>query len=110
MSIVHRATGMALYAGTILLVWWLIAASVGQNAYGNVQWFMGTIVGRIILFGYTWALIHHMFGGIRHFIWDLGYGFGPNEREWLVRINLAGSIIVTIVLWVIGIAVMGAAR
>jgi succinate dehydrogenase / fumarate reductase cytochrome b subunit len=110
MSIVHRATGMALYAGTILLVWWLIAASVGANAYANVQWFMGTILGRLILFGYTWALVHHMFGGIRHFIWDLGYGFGPNEREWLVRLNLGGSIVVTIVLWVIGYAIMGAGR
>src|SRR5882724_11529292 len=56
MSIVHRATGMALYAGTILLVWWLLSASVGANAYANVQWFMGTIIGRLILLGYTWAL------------------------------------------------------
>jgi succinate dehydrogenase / fumarate reductase cytochrome b subunit len=71
---------------------------------------MGTFIGRLILFGYTWALIHHMFGGIRHFIWDIGRGYGPNEREWLVRAGLAGSIITTIVLWVIGYAVMGDAR
>ena len=44
---------------------------------------METLIGRLILFGYTWALIHHMLGGIRHLIWDLGYGFGPVEREWL---------------------------
>jgi len=107
MSIVHRATGMALYAGTVLLVWWLIAASVGPNAYAKVQWFMGTIVGQVILFGYTWALIHHMYGGIRHFIWDTGHGFGPTEREWLVRAGLAGSIATTIALWIVGYAVMG---
>ena len=71
---------------------------------------MGTLIGRLILFGYTWALIHHMFGGIRHFIWDTGHGYGANEREWLVRVGLAGSIVTTIVLWVIGYAVMGDAR
>ena len=107
MSIVHRITGAVLYFGTLLLAWWLIAAASGPNAYGRVQWFMGTAIGRLILFGYTWALIHHMLGGIRHFIWDTGHGFGPSEREWLVRANLAGSIVLTIVLWIIGYAVMG---
>jgi succinate dehydrogenase / fumarate reductase cytochrome b subunit len=110
MSIAHRITGACLYFGTLLLVWWLVAASSGPNAYTKVQWFMGTFIGRLILFGYTWALIHHMFGGIRHFIWDTGRGYGPTEREWLVRVGLAGSIITTIVLWVIGYAVMGGAR
>lgn len=110
MSIVHRITGTALYAGTLLLVWWLIAAASGPNAYAKVAWFMGTIVGQIIMFGYTWALIHHMFGGIRHFIWDTGHGFGATEREWLVRAGLAGSIVVTVILWIVGYAVMGGAR
>jgi len=110
MSIVHRITGAALYAGTILLVWWLLAAASGPNAYAKVQAFIGSIIGQIILFGYTWALIHHMFGGIRHFLWDLGYGFGTQEREWLVRVGLAGSIIATIVLWGLGYAVMGGGR
>ena len=110
MSIVHRATGIALYAGTVLLVWWLVAAASGSNAYAKVAWFMSSVIGQVILFGYTWALVHHMFGGIRHFIWDTGYGFGPNEREWLVRAGLAGSIAATIILWMVGYAVMGSAR
>jgi succinate dehydrogenase / fumarate reductase cytochrome b subunit len=110
MSIVHRVTGASLYFGTLLLVWWLVAAASGPNAYSRVQWFMGTFIGRLILFGYTWALIHHMLGGIRHLIWDTGHGFGPIEREWLARANLAGSIVLTIVLWVIGYAVMGGAQ
>ena len=93
MSIVHRITGAALYFGTLLLAWWLIAAASGPNAYAKVQWFMGTFIGRLILFGYTWALIHHMLGGIRHLIWDTGRGFGATEREWLVRVGLAGSIV-----------------
>jgi succinate dehydrogenase cytochrome b subunit len=102
MSILHRITGASLYAGTALLVWWLIAAAVGPNAYAKVQWFMGTIIGRLILFGYTWALIHHMYGGIRHFIWDTGRGFGAKEREFLVWLGLIGSIVTTVVLWIVG--------
>src|SRR5881409_2650994 len=101
-SIVHRFTGAALYAGTLLLVWWLLAAASGPNAYAKVQWFMGTFVGRLILFGYTWALIHHMFGGVRHLIWDTGRGLGPGEREWLARATLFGSVALTVVLWVAG--------
>ena len=106
MSIVHRITGAALYFGTLLLVWCLIAAAAGPNAYATVQWFMESLLGRLILFGYTWALLHHMFGGIRHLIWDLGYGFGPSEREWLTVATLAGSVALTILLWFVGYLVM----
>src|SRR5438128_1158614 len=102
MSILHRITGAALYAGTLLVAWWLIAAASGPNAYASVQWFMGTLVGQLILFGYTFILIHHMLGGVRYLIWDSGHGFGANEREWLVRANLVGSIALTLLLWAVG--------
>ncbi len=101
MSIVHRITGVALYFGTLLLLWWLIAAAAGPNPYADVQWFMATVIGRLILFGYTWAILHHMFGGIRHLIWDTGRGLGPNEREWLTVATLIGSIGLTIVIWLV---------
>jgi succinate dehydrogenase / fumarate reductase, cytochrome b subunit len=110
MSIVHRITGGALYFGMLLLVWWLIAAAAGPNAYATVQWFMETLFGRLILFGFTWALIHHALGGIRHLAWDLGYGFGEAEREWLAVATLAGSIGFTIVLWLVGYLIMGGIR
>jgi succinate dehydrogenase / fumarate reductase cytochrome b subunit len=110
MSIVHRITGIALYAGMLLLVWWLIAAAAGPTAYASVQWFMETVFGRLILFGYTWALIHHMLGGVRHLIWDLGYGFGPAEREWLTVATLVGSVGLTIVLWFVAYLIMGGIR
>jgi len=110
MSIVHRITGGALFFGMLLLIWWLIAAAAGPNAYATVQWFMETLFGRLILFGYTWALIHHMLGGIRHLVWDLGYGFGEAEREWLAVVTLAGSIGFTIVLWFVGYLIMGGIR
>jgi succinate dehydrogenase cytochrome b subunit len=110
MSIVHRITGAALYAGTVLLVWWLLAAASGPNAYMTFQDFVGSIIGRLILFGYTWALIHHLLGGLRHLIWDLGHGFGPSEREWLARANLFGSIVLTLLLWIVGYLMMGGQR
>ncbi len=108
LSIVHRMTGVALYVGTLLMAWWLIATASGPSAYAGIQAFTGSWIGRLILFGYTWALVHHMLGGIRHFIWDLGYGFGPNEREWLTRATLIGSVTLTIVIWVIAYAAGGA--
>jgi succinate dehydrogenase / fumarate reductase cytochrome b subunit len=110
MSIVHRITGAALYVGTLLLAWWLIAAASGPNAYANVEWFTGTIIGRLILFGYTWALIHHMLGGIRHLIWDTVHGFEPAEREMLTLATLIGSVAFTLILWAVGYLVIGGPR
>src|SRR5258708_39864265 len=85
MSIVHRITGAALYIGTLLLVWWLLAAVSGPGAYAAFQSAAASFIGRIVLFGYTWALIHHMLGGMRYLIWDTGRGFGAAERGWLLR-------------------------
>lgn len=110
MSIVHRITGAALYLGTLLLAWWLIAAASGPNAFAVAQGVAGSFIGRLVLLGYTWALIHHMLGGLRHFIWDFGYGLGPGEREWLARASLFGSIALTVLLWVVGYLVMGGLR
>ena len=107
MSIVHRATGIALYFGTLLLAWWLIATATGPGAYAQVQGFTSSFFGRLIVFGYTWALLHHMLGGVRHLIWDLGYGFGKQEREWLTVAALVGSISLTILLWIIAYAAGG---
>jgi succinate dehydrogenase / fumarate reductase cytochrome b subunit len=110
MSIVHRMTGAALYVGSLLLAWWLLAAASGPNAYATFQSVASSFIGRIVLFGYTWALIHHMLGGLRHLIWDTGHGFGAAEREWLVRANVAGSIVLTIILWIVGGYLMGGLR
>jgi succinate dehydrogenase / fumarate reductase, cytochrome b subunit len=106
MSIAHRITGGALYFGTVLLAWWFNSAQ-GPSAYGKFEAFAGSWIGRLILFGYTWALIHHMLGGVRHLIWDSGHGFGPNEREWLAAANLIGSIAITVILWIIGLLAVG---
>src|SRR5438552_19145313 len=110
MSIAHRITGAGLYFGTLLIAWWLIAAASGPNPYSKVATFMGSFLGRLILFGYTWALLHHMLGGIRHLIWDTGHGFGPHEREWLAVASLVGSISLTIIIWIVGYLFIGGPR
>ena len=99
MSIVHRITGAALYAGTILLAWWLIAAASGPAYFDFVNGLFGSLVGRLILFGYTWALLHHMFGGIRHFIWDTGRGFELGTVDLMCWLSLIASVGCTVLLW-----------
>ena len=106
MSIMHRITGMGLYFGIILLAWWLTAASISDSYFDFVQGFFGHWFGRLLLFGFTWALIHHALGGLRHLLWDTGRGFDLNVVEWMARANLAGSIILTLLLWIIGYGVM----
>jgi succinate dehydrogenase / fumarate reductase, cytochrome b subunit len=105
MSIVHRITGGALFFGMLLLVWWLIAAAAGPNAYASVQWFMETLLGRLILFGYTWSLMHHMLGGVRHLVWDFGHGMEPGTRINMARYTLVGSIVLTLAIWVVAYAI-----
>jgi succinate dehydrogenase / fumarate reductase, cytochrome b subunit len=101
MSGLHRITGLALVAGMLMLTWWLLAAAAGQNAYGTFEAFAASWIGRIILFGFSWAMLHHLIGGLRYLIWDHGYALEPAEREWMVRANIIGSIVATAVLWVI---------
>jgi succinate dehydrogenase / fumarate reductase cytochrome b subunit len=110
MSIVHRITGAGLYFGMLILAWWLIAAASGPTSYATFQWFMESLIGRLMLFGFTWALLHHMLGGIRHLIWDTGRGFGPVEREWLTLASLIGSVGLTILIWVFGYLVLGGVK
>ncbi|MEM9633582.1 MAG: succinate dehydrogenase, cytochrome b556 subunit [Pseudomonadota bacterium] len=105
MSILHRITGAALYFGTVLLAWWLIAAAAGPSYFDFVNWLFGTIVGQLVLFGFTWALVHHMLGGIRHFVWDMGAGFGKEARDLLAKATIIGSVTLTVILWIIGYVV-----
>ena len=108
LSILHRATGVALYAGTALLAWWLLAAATGPDAYAIVQDVSSAWYGRLVLFGYTWALFHHMFGGIRHFIWDTGRGFDLKHVEILARITAFTPPVLTLGVWVAAYVYLGA--
>ncbi len=101
MSIFHRVTGTANYLGTVLVAVWLLAMATSPAAYERAQWFFGSIVGRLILFGYTWSLMHHMLGGIRHLIWDFGHGMEPGTRFSMARFTLIGSVALTLAIWAV---------
>ncbi len=105
MSIMHRITGVALFFGSILFVWWLSAAAHSDSYFNLVQGFFASWFGRLVLFGFTWALIHHMLGGLRHFLWDVGKGFELKTVENLARLNLIGSVVLTVLLWVLAYGV-----
>jgi len=101
MSILHRITGIGLFFGTVFLVWWLAAAAAGPEAFATVAAIFGSPIGLIVLFGYTWALIHHMLGGLRHFVWDFGIGMDAPARDRIALFNLVGSVAITVILWAV---------
>ena len=86
-SIVHRATGVGLAGGLIVVVWWLLAASNGPETYGVFTAIVTTPLGQLVLFGFTWSLAFHAVNGIRHLAWDLGYGFA------LRTANITGIVV-----------------
>ena len=101
MSGLHRITGLFLVVGMVVLTWWLLAAAAGQNAYATFEAFSTSWIGRLILFGFSWAALHHLLGGLRYLLWDLSIWIDNEEREWLIRANIIGSILCTVLLWVI---------
>lgn len=107
MSIVHRITGAALYFGTPLVAWWLVAAATSEAYFDFVNGIYGSWFGRLVLFGYTWALVHHLLGGIRHFIWDTGHALEKHTATKMAWATLAGSITLTILIWIAGYAARG---
>jgi succinate dehydrogenase / fumarate reductase cytochrome b subunit len=107
MSILHRITGAALYVGALGLAWWLAAAAIGPDYFNFVNGLFGTILGKLVLFGYTWALVAHALGGVRHLIWDTGRGFDLASVDTLCWGSLVGSVAITIVIWIVAFAVRG---
>jgi succinate dehydrogenase / fumarate reductase cytochrome b subunit len=106
-SILNRATGIALAAGTLLLVWWLVAAAAGPAAFATVQAFLISPLGLLVLFGWTASLFFHFLSGLRHLAWDLGYGFAKpslNPVTWAV---LGGTALGTVVVWVTAYSKLG---
>jgi succinate dehydrogenase / fumarate reductase cytochrome b subunit len=107
MSIVHRATGMANYFGSLLLAAWLISAAAGEAQFNAVSAILATPIGLIVLFGFTWSVMHHMLGGIRHFIWDSGHAFELPTVRALSWGTLIASITLTGLIWVAALSEWG---
>lgn len=107
-SILHRITGGALYFGTLLVAWWLIAAATSERQFDIANAVFGSWPGRLVLFGYSWALIHHMLGGIRHLIWDTGSALEKHTATKLAWANITISVVATLLVWVAGYMARGA--
>ena len=98
-SIIQRGTGMAMYAGTLLIVLWLGAAALGEGPFALVSAIYGFWLVQVVFFLATWALFHHMLGGIRHFVWDSIHALDPVGRETITRVQWALSILLTLGAW-----------
>jgi succinate dehydrogenase / fumarate reductase cytochrome b subunit len=106
-SILHRVTGVGLALGTLILAWWLVAASLGPEAYvvfegAAFHWF-----GRLVLFGFTVALVFHMLNGIRHLFWDAGYGFKLSTANATGIVVYIVTLALTVLIWIVAYRSMG---
>ena len=101
LSILHRITGGVLVVGTLVLVYWLGAIAAGPEAYAQAKAILGSFIGKVALFGWTWALFYHLANGIRHLVWDAGYGFDLPTVYLTGKITEAASFILTILIWLI---------
>lgn len=104
LSILHRVTGVALSAGTILLVWWLVAAASGPEAYEGVQEFLGSWLGLLLLFGWSLSLFYHLCNGIRHLVWDTGHALDLESSYLGGWIVVGATAVLTLAAWIAGIA------
>jgi succinate dehydrogenase cytochrome b subunit len=103
MSVAHRLTAIALYGGIVLFAVWLVALASGPEVFEDVQDLFGSPLGYLVLFGYTWILLHHMIGGVRHLVWDFGHGMEPEQRINMARLTLVGSVALTLLIWALAL-------
>ena len=104
LSIMNRMSGIAISFGTLLLVWWLVAAASGPGPFNTVQWFLSSWLGLIVLFGWTVALLYHFFGGLRHLAWDSGRGFSLPATYRSGWAAVVATVVLTIVIWAVGLS------
>ena len=107
LSILNRASGIATSFGTLLMVWWLVAAASGPGAYATVQRVVGSPGGLLVLFGWTLALMYHLFGGLRHLAWDSGRGFSLPATYRSGWAAIIATIASTALVWAIGLSLWG---
>lgn len=103
-SISHRISGVLLSGGALVLVYWVIAAAAGPEAYATAQSILGSIPVQALIFLWTFVLFYHLCNGIRHLVWDVGYGFDLQtaQRSGVAAIGAAGLL--TLIAWLIALA------
>ena len=106
LSILHRAAGIALAIGALMLVCWLLAAATSDAAYARVSGFLRSWLGLLLLFGWTAALWFHLCNGIRHLAWDAGFGFALPQVHASGRAVLIATVVLTVLTWIVGAVVL----
>ena len=101
LSIAHRATGIALAAGLVLLCWWLLALAHGPDAFAVVQRMIDSWFGVLVLLLYTLVLFYHMGNGVRHLVWDFGYGFDVDVARRSGIAVLVFTVAMTVLVWLV---------
>ncbi|MCH2549948.1 MAG: succinate dehydrogenase, cytochrome b556 subunit [Alphaproteobacteria bacterium] len=107
LSIMHRLTGIFLAVGTLVLVWWLFSIALGPQYYDDFNWFISSIVGRLLLFAWTFSFTFHLANGIRHMCWDAGWGLDLSKAYKTGWLTLIISIVLTLVIWIVGYSLIG---
>ncbi len=100
-SILHRATGVVLVVGALGMVYALIALAAGPERWETFTACAGSVFGKIILFGFSWALAYHLLNGIRHLMQDAGHGFAIQDFVRNSWISIIGSVVLVAVVWAI---------
>ncbi len=103
LSILHRFTGIVLAVGSLLLVWWVISAGYGPEAFNDAQRFFGHWAGLVILFLWSAALFYHLCNGIRHLAWDAGWGFEIPQVYRSGYAVVAAAAALTLGTWALGL-------
>ncbi|MEW6016665.1 MAG: succinate dehydrogenase, cytochrome b556 subunit [Pseudomonadota bacterium] len=100
-SILHRATGVALYVGALILAAWATALASGPEAYGAFMGLLASPLGRLVMFGLTFSVFFHLAKGVQHLVWDMGAAFRlPAANAGAVAV-IAFSVVATLVVWII---------
>ena len=108
-SILHRATSIALVAGMLGLVWGLVALAGGEKSWAAFATCAGSLLGQLVLFGFSWALAYHLINGVRHLVQDAGHGWSIPEFVRSSWISIIGSVVLVVVVWAIVLFRGGAA-
>jgi succinate dehydrogenase / fumarate reductase cytochrome b subunit len=98
-SILHRATGIALYVGALLLAGWAVALASGPHAYVEYMALLSSIIGRVVLFGLTVSIFYHLANGIRHLVWDTGRGLDVKTANLTAVVVIAFSVVAAVAVW-----------
>lgn len=101
LSILHRATGIVIALGALVIAYWLWSIAMGADRYECIQWLLSSVIGRIFMFIWTICTFYHLCNGIRHLLWDIGYGFELDQAYLSGKLVLVFTVVFTIVAWIV---------